>query len=82
MSSHNNLREQFGDASPDVKLKVLRYEMIPPIDVVRGVAAVLKKIDPKDGLPDNFGYFIDSLVQAGDDLHSILDALTDSRGDA
>lgn len=79
MSSYNSLREQFGNASSDVKLKVLRYEMIPPIDVVRGVAAALKKIDPNEDPPDNLGYFIDSLVKAGYDLLGILDALTDSR---
>jgi hypothetical protein len=77
MSSYESLREQFGDAEPDVKLKVLRYEMIPAIDAVRGVAAVLKKIDPKGDFPDNFSYFVDSLVKAG--LRNILDALTDSR---
>ena len=79
MSSYQSLREQFGDAEADVKLTVLRYEMIPAIDVIRGVAAVLTKVDPHGDVPDNFGYFVDSLLKAGDDLRDILDALTDPR---
>jgi hypothetical protein len=81
MSLYANLRKQFKDASPELKLNVLRYEMIPPIDAVRGISAVLKQIDPDiiRGLPEEFRYFVDTLSKAGDDLRSILDALTDPR---
>jgi hypothetical protein len=53
--------------------------MITPIATIRGLASILKQqVTPEiaEGLPDEFGNWIDSIIEAGDDLKKILETLT------
>ena len=74
----NQQLEYLRTATPDQKLKILQIEMVTPLEVVRGVATILKGIDSStaQGLPEKFEYMIDILAQAGDDLKALLDTAT------
>lgn len=78
MTKYDNLM-QFRNAGSAQKLAILRTEMSMPISTIQGYAHLLKQIDPKavNGLPEDFGGWIDALIEAGDDLKELLEILTD-----
>ena len=60
------------------KLNSLRNEMVSSIDSIRIIATMLKSIDLEKtkGLPDQFGFWVNSLEKAGDHLKDTLDLFT------
>lgn len=81
MDKYNWLWDQFSDCSPAEKLKILREELLAPIDRVRGTAQALKLLEKTAtyDLPEPYAYFVDGLLVAGEELRDILDALTLSK---
>ncbi len=83
MSLYKVLREQFGEASCEDKLHIIRHEMITNIATIVGYTALLKQeIDPHSIMqqsPD-FSDYLDRLTVAGNNLRDILDALTSKHG--
>jgi nitrogen-specific signal transduction histidine kinase len=79
MTEDTNITKFIEARSPEEKLTILRAEMILPISTIRGYAKLLKdkvSSDNVDDLPDDFGEMLERIVEAGDALHEILEALT------
>ena len=80
----DELRKQYGSASAEQKLHVLRRELLRPIITVESSAHLLQTASDKicDCLPeevsaDEFKNTVKWLMEAARDLHQILDALTE-----
>jgi len=80
----DELRKQYGSASAEQKLHVLRRELLRPIITVESSAHLLQTASDKicDCLPeevsaDEFRNTVKWLMEAARDLHQILDALTE-----
>jgi hypothetical protein len=80
----DELRKQYGTASAEQKLHVLRRELLRPIVTVESSAHLLQTASDKicDCLPeevsaDEFRNTVKWLMEAARDLHQILDALTE-----
>jgi len=80
----DELRKQYGSASAEQKLHVLRRELLRPIITVESSAHLLQTASDKicDCLPeevsaDEFKNTVKWLTEAARDLHQILDALTE-----
>lgn len=79
----DDLRRQYGSASAEQKLHVLRRELLRPIITVESSAQLLQIAGDRicDCLPeevsaDEFRNTVKWLSEAARDLHQILDALT------
>lgn len=84
MSIFDDLRKQYGAASAEQKLHVLRRELLRPIITVESSAHLLQTASEKirDCLPEEvsaeeFKNTVNWLNEAARDLHQILDALTE-----
>jgi len=84
MSIFDELRRQYGTASPEQKLHILRRELLRPIITVESSTHLLQTASDKicDCLPeevsaDEFKNTVKWLTEAARDLHQILDALTE-----
>ena len=80
----DELRKQYGTASAEQKLHILRRELLRPIITVESSAHLLQTASDKicDCLPeevsaDEFKNTVKWLTEAARDLHQILDALTE-----
>jgi hypothetical protein len=80
----DELRKQYGTASAEQKLHILRRELLRPIITVESSAHLLQTASDKicDCLPeevsaDEFRNTVKWLMEAARDLHQILDALTE-----
>ena len=80
----DELRKQYGTASAEQKLYILRRELLRPIITVESSAHLLQTASDKicDCLPeevsaDEFWNTVKWLTEAARDLHQILDALTE-----
>jgi hypothetical protein len=80
----DELRKQYGTASAEQKLHILRRELLRPIITVESSAHLLQTASDKicDCLPeevsaDEFRNTVKWLSEAARDLHQILDALTE-----
>ena len=80
----DELRKQYGSASAEQKLHVLRRELLRPIITVESSAHLLQTASDKicDCLPEEvsaeeFKNTVKWLTEAARDLHQILDALTE-----
>ena len=80
----DELRKQYGTASAEQKLHVLRRELLRPIITVESSAHLLQTASDKicDCLPaevsaEEFKNTVKWLTEAARDLHQILDALTE-----
>ena len=80
----DELRRQYGSASAEQKLHVLRRELLRPIITVESSAHLLQTSSDRicDCLPeevsaDEFKNTVKWLTDAARDLHQILDALTE-----
>jgi hypothetical protein len=83
-SIYDELRKNYGAASAEQKLHVLRRELLRPIVTVESSAHLLQTAGDKicDCLPeevsaDEFRNTVKWLTEAARDLHQILDALTE-----
>jgi signal transduction histidine kinase len=78
MSKYKRLKEKFGSIKPEERVIILRHELLRPVNTVRGYAALLKEFEQSDKqkLPKEFDEYVDKILEAGDDLLEILDALT------
>ncbi|MCP4367329.1 MAG: hypothetical protein GY797_04325 [Deltaproteobacteria bacterium] len=74
MSDYDVLKRDYGDASAEEKLVVIRLEMRIPIDVIRGYARLLKE-DPSNSSGD-FDKCVNGIAEAAETLKAVLDALT------
>jgi hypothetical protein len=86
-TNYDELRLNYAHVSPEERLKVLRLELLRPIVTVQSVAELLKEIDseginqlPDHARPEEFNRLVEWLIQAGEDLKGILDALTKDIG--
>jgi len=80
----DELRKQYGTASAEQKLHVLRRELLRPIITVESSAHLLQSAGdqicnclPEEISPEEFTNTIKWLTEAARDLHQILDALTE-----
>jgi len=80
----DELRRQYGTASAEQKLHILRRELLRPIITVESSTHLLQTASDKicDCLPeevsaDEFRNTVKWLTEAARDLHQILDALTE-----
>jgi hypothetical protein len=80
----DELRRQYGSASAEQKLHILRRELLRPIITVESSAHLLQTASDQicDCLPetvsaDEFKNTVKWLTEAARDLHQILDALTE-----
>jgi hypothetical protein len=80
----DELRKQYGTASAEQKLHILRRELLRPIITVESSAHLLQTASDKicDCLPEEvsaeeFRNTVKWLTEAARDLHQILDALTE-----
>ena len=80
----NELRKQYGTASAEQKLHVLRRELLRPIITVESSAHLLQTESdniceclPEEVSADEFRNTVKWLTEAARDLHQILDALTE-----
>lgn len=83
MTNYDELKLNYAQASPEERLKILRLELLRPIITVQSVAELLNEIDsegikqlPGHVRPEELKRLIEWLIQAGEDLKGILDALT------
>jgi len=83
-SIFDELRKNYGAASAEQKLHILRRELLRPIVTVDTSAQLLQSVSDKicDCLPDEisadeFKNTVTWLAEAAHDLHQILDALTE-----
>ncbi len=79
MSKYDGLRD-YQKASAEVKLAVMRSEMIIPIETIRGYAEILRrKLDAQpQEVDEDFEEYLAHIVKAGDNLREILEILTGS----
>ena len=80
----DELRKQYGTASAEQKLHVLRRELLRPIITVESSAHLLQTESdniceclPEEVSADEFKNTVKWLTEAARDLHQILDALTE-----
>ena len=80
----DELRKQYGTASAEQKLHVLRRELLRPIITVESSAHLLQTESdniceclPEEISADEFKNTVKWLTEAARDLHQILDALTE-----
>jgi hypothetical protein len=80
----DDLRKQYGTASAEQKLHVLRRELLRPIITVESSAHLLQTESdniceclPEEVSADEFKNTVKWLTEAARDLHQILDALTE-----
>jgi hypothetical protein len=85
MSLYEELKQAYGQAEPEQRLEILRHELLRPLVTVQGVAALLNAYDaelvrklPEDISPAEFENLLKWLSEACDDLHQIVEALTDT----
>lgn len=79
----DELRRQYGTASAEQKLHILRRELLRPIITVESSAHLLQTASdsicdclPEEIRADEFRNTVKWLSEAARDLHQILDALT------
>ena len=79
----DELRRQYGTASAEQKLHILRRELLRPIITVESSAHLLQTASdsicdclPEEVSVDEFRNTVKWLSEAARDLHQILDALT------
>ncbi|HMD82063.1 MAG TPA: hypothetical protein VKE92_12180 [Anaerolineales bacterium] len=79
----DELRRQYGTASAEQKLHILRRELLRPIITVESSAHLLQTASdsicdclPEEISADEFRNTVKWLSEAARDLHQILDALT------
>jgi len=77
------LRRNYGAASAEQKLHILRRELLRPILTVESSAQLLQtasnsisECQSEEIIPDEFQNTVKWLMEAARDLHQILDALT------
>lgn len=80
----DELRRQYGSASAEQKLHILRRELLRPIITVESSAHLLQTASdsicdclPEEVSADEFKNTVKWLTEAARDLHQILDALTE-----
>lgn|SRR5512139_3235661 len=80
----DELRKQYGTASAEQKLHILRRELLRPIITVESSAHLLQTASdnicdclPEEVSADEFRNTVKWLTEAARDLHQILDALTE-----
>ena len=80
----DELRKQYGTASAEQKLHILRRELLRPIITVESSAHLLQTASdnicdclPEEVSADEFRNTVKWLMEAARDLHQILDALTE-----
>ena len=80
----DELRRQYGTASSEQKLHILRRELLRPIITVESSAHLLQTASdnicdclPEEVSADEFRNTVKWLTEAARDLHQILDALTE-----
>jgi hypothetical protein len=80
----DELRKQYGTASAEQKLHVLRRELLRPIITVESSTQLLQTASdqicdclPEEVSADEFRNTVKWLTEAARDLHQILDALTE-----
>ena len=78
MPNNDDLRESFKNRSAGQRLAVLRAEMITPLAVIQGNATLLARINLEDSstFPKDYSVMVESILQAHNNLNSVLDALT------
>ena len=84
MTKFDDLRKRYGTASAEQKLSVLRHELLRPIITVESSAHLLQNASdnicdclPEEVSAEEFRNTVKWLMEAGQDLHQILDALTE-----
>jgi hypothetical protein len=78
MSFSDELKH-FAGASADSKLKILRNELRLRIAIIRGFATLMQRqvnIETVNGLPEDFGKWIDEIAEAGAEMDTIIEILT------
>ena len=80
----DELRKQYGSASAEQKLHILRRELLRPIITVESSAHLLQTESdniceclPEEVSAEEFRNTVKWLMEAARDLHQILDALTE-----
>jgi hypothetical protein len=78
MSKYDDFRESYKDRPAEQRLTVLRAEMLTPLAVIHGFATLLARINLEDSstFPKDYGDMVVSILQAHNDIHSVLNALT------
>jgi len=78
MSKYDDLREPYKDRPAKQRLAILRAEMLTPLAIIHGYATLLARINLEDSstFPKDYGDMVVSILQAHNDIHSVLDALT------
>ena len=83
-SIYDELRKNYGAASAEQKLHILRRELLRPIVTVESSAQLLQSASDsicdcltEDVSADEFRNTVKWLTEAARDLHQILDALTE-----
>jgi len=78
MSKYDDLREPYKYIPAKQRLVILRAEMITPLAVIHGFATLLGRINLEDSstFPKDYNNMVERVLQAHNDIHSVLDALT------
>ncbi len=73
-----HLEEAYGKSPPEERLLILRYEMLRRITTNHGHARLLKKLleDNEGDLSKDIKLCVDKIIQSGDEMFGILEALT------
>ena len=75
---YDQMRRRQAGLPSDMKLALLRSELLRHIETVRAIAALLEKADLK-GLqddPEEYRYLVTTLTKAANSLRDALDAMT------
>ena len=79
MSIHDDLKRDYGEASPEQKLSVLRHELLRSINICKSVVTVLDliEVDRLQGLPDPltpdaFSFWRNKLTSSVEEFQEIL----------
>ena len=67
---------QFSSASPEKRLSILTNEVRTPVEIIRGLVAVIKKdIESNNVKPTEFLNEINTIAEAADKIKELLDDL-------
>lgn len=75
---YDQMRRRQAELPSDIKLALLRSELLRHIETVRGIADVLEKADLKDlqDDPKEYRHLVTTLTKAANSLRDTLDAIT------
>jgi hypothetical protein len=78
---YDKLRAQFENSPCEKRLRVLRHELITPLNRARGAADWFDMQDldlsSVEGLPEEFSTFLDMFIRSAREMNVIVFALTD-----